>query len=82
MCLCCCKKIVVKSKTKKVAKGKITFEIDSDFDARIMIVEMDGFLPVQCRLWKKMDKKESLEYFRKNPAQVSLENFGCLDTVF
>ena len=81
MGLCCCKKIV-KNKTKAVTKGKITFEFDSDFDVPIMIVKMDDFLPAQCRLWKEMDKEESPECFRNNPAQVSLKSFERLDTVF
>ena len=81
MGLCCCKKIVVKNKTKVVTKRKITFEFDSDFDVPITIVKMDGFLLAQCRIWKKMDKEESPEYFRKNPAQVSLECSECLYTV-
>ena len=80
MRLCCCKKIVVKYKTKVVTKREITF--DFDFDVPIMIAKMDGFLPAQYRLRKKLDKEKSTGYFRKNPAEVSLESFKCLDTVF
>ena len=82
--LCWCKKIAVKNKTREVKSGKITFELDPDFEVPITTVKIDGFLTTHCSLWKKMDEKkeESPEYFLKNPAQISLESFECLDIVF
>ena len=69
MRLCCCKKIIIKNRTKEVKNGNITIETDPSFDVPIFIIILDGFLTSTCRVWPKMSKKEeeSPEHVRKFP---------------
>ena len=82
--LCCCKKSTVKNRAKEVKSGKISFETDPNFKVRIMVVKLDGFLTVTCKLWLEMNEREeeSPEYVKRIPSKISFKSLEFLDTVF
>ena len=78
MGLSCCKKILIENRAVDAKEGKIKIEFDDQFEVPIVIIEIDGFLTLTCRLWTEMieKKEESPEYLKKFPSVKSL------DTVF
>ena len=64
--------------------GKISFETDPNFKVRIMVVKLDGFLTVTCKLWLEMNEREeeSPKYVKRIPSKISFKSLEFLDTVF